>query len=285
MSCRTKQPRCEVRLTHFRFILSSLLLSLATAGCQKSGKPDLVVQARVRTAEVVKSYPHTRIDFTQGLFWDDGTLVESTGIRSRSALLRKRLEDGVQLQRIALDNTYFGEGCTRHGDRIYQLTWKAGKCFVYDAKNFDPVDAFDYEGEGWGITSDGTHLIMSDGTDTLRFVNPEDFTTAHTLTVTYEGQRLPQLNELEWIDGQIYANVWQTTDIAVIDPTSGAVRERIDCAAIFKRAKRLHNKIDVLNGIAWDPDGKRLFVTGKNWPVLFHITLSDVIPPAAPEIP
>ena len=251
--------------------------ALLVAACQRPPPPAApAVKPNTLVPNVVKSHPHQRQDFIQGLVVHDGTFIESTGLKGKSALIRKRIADGVELQRVGLDAQYFGEGCAVHGDRIYQLTWMSGICLVYNLADMAPVDAFKYEGEGWGLSSDGERLIMSDGGSTIVFRDPATFAVTRKLDVTYEGRPLPQLNELEWIDGHVYANVWQTSDIVVIDPESGAVVTRIDCAALVKRATRLNRDAGVLNGIAWDPATGHLFLTGKKWPVLFEVELPAV---------
>ncbi|MGD8397111.1 MAG: glutaminyl-peptide cyclotransferase, partial [Candidatus Eiseniibacteriota bacterium] len=253
------------------------------------------VRMRVATApvygyRVLRTFPHDPQAFTQGLVYHQGELLEGTGIRGESTLRRVALETGAVLQRVDLDDEYFGEGITLFGDRIIQLTWTSRVAFVYDAVTFARVGQFIYPTQGWGITHDGTRLIMSDGTPTLYFRDPETFAELGRITVTDGGVPVQRLNELESIDGEIYANVWQTDLIARISPATGVVLAWIDLTGLLG-GRRFpagpvfdHQEVvqvgaerqDVLNGIAYDPDGDRLFVTGKLWPSLFEI---ELVPP------
>ncbi len=235
----------------------------------------------VQGYEIVATYPHDPAAFTQGLVFDDGVLIESTG-RIPSTLRRVRLADGVVLQKRELDPVYFGEGLTRIGDRLFSLTWQNGTGFVSNAADLSPISNFTYAGEGWGLTDDGTRLILSDGTARLRFLDPDTFAETGTVTVTYGGRPVTRLNELEWIDGQVFANLWMQDLIVRIDPVSGHVVGVIDLTGILPVAERADPADDVLNGIAWDEAGKRLFVTGKNWPKLFEIRLTAPEPAAQP---
>jgi glutamine cyclotransferase len=223
--------------------------------------------------EVVHRYPHDPGAFTQGLEFRNGELLESTG-RYPSTVRRVRLEDGVVLQRRELDARYFGEGLTAFGDRVLTLTWRGGKGFIWGLDDLEPAGEFAYSGEGWGLTHDTTRLILSDGTPTLRFLDPQTLAEIGRVPVTVQGQPLAQLNELEWIEGQVLANVWQTDFIVRIDPTTGRVNGIIDLTGLMPDRSGLDPTNAVLNGIAWDPDGRRLFVTGKNWPTLFEIRLT-----------
>lgn len=222
--------------------------------------------------EVANVYPHDPDAFTQGLIWRDGEFYEGTGLHGRSSLRRVALESGEVLQSVSLPEQYFGEGITLLGDKIYQLTWQSNVGFIYDSESFEVLEEFSYPTEGWGITHDGTQLIMSDGTSTLYFWDPETLETVGQVTVTHEGQPVERLNELEYVDGLVYANVWQTDWILMIDPASGEVQGVIDLSGLLSEDARTGNE-DVLNGIAYDPEGERLFVTGKLWPQLFEIEL------------
>jgi glutamine cyclotransferase len=225
-------------------------------------------------AAVVRRWPHDPTAYTQGLEFHDGALYESTGLEGQSSVRVVNLATGGVVRRVALPAEYFGEGITIFGGRLYQLTWKSGKGFIYDAASLAPRDSFTYVGEGWGLTHDARSLVMSDGTSTLRFLDPATLTVERRLAVTRGGQPVERLNELEWVDGEIYANVWQTDQIARIDPASGAVTGWIDLAGLLSRAERAGaDSVGELNGIAYDPAAKRLFVTGKRWPVLFEIEL------------
>ncbi len=222
--------------------------------------------------EVVAAYPHDREAFTQGLVFDDGALYESTGLNGRSSLRKVNLQTGEVLQRRDIDLQYFAEGLTLFNNHLIQLTWQSNKGFVYDKTTFAPLREWRYPTEGWGLTHDGRQLIMSDGTATLRFLNPETFAVEREVTVTDQGQPVVRLNELEYVRGEVFANVWQTNLIARIDPQSGHVNGWIDLSGLLPPAEQ--QGADVLNGIAYDAAGDRLFVTGKLWPKLFEIKLA-----------
>ena len=223
--------------------------------------------------EIVATYPHDPAAFTQGLEFHDGILLESTG-RHPSSVRRVRLEDGVVLQKRDLDMQFFGEGLTAIGDRILTLTWQGGHGFVWDIDDLEPAGTFSYSGEGWGLTHDETRVILSDGSPSLRFLDPNTLQQTGSVPVTYMGRPLERLNELEFIEGEVWANVWQTNYIVRIDPATGAVTGVIDLTGILPDP--VDNPADdVLNGIAWDSENRRLFVTGKNWPKLFEIRLTE----------
>ncbi|MFA7541111.1 MAG: glutaminyl-peptide cyclotransferase [Lysobacterales bacterium] len=222
--------------------------------------------------QVVNRYPHDRSAFTQGLLYRDGFLYESTGLNGRSSLRKVVLETGAVIRIQRLDRKYFGEGLADWDGSLIQVTWQAGTGFVYDLDTFQEQRQFQYPGEGWGLTADGTRLIMSDGTPQLRFLDPETLAETGRVDVTYEGQPLRGLNELEFIAGRVYANVFPTQTVVMIDPHSGAVTGRVDLTGLLPDSER--GRVDVLNGIAWDADGERVFVTGKLWPTLFEIRLT-----------
>ncbi len=222
--------------------------------------------------EVVKTWPHDRGAFTQGLIVRDGFLYESTGLNGRSSLRKVNLETGEVMQRETVANQYFAEGLTDWKDRLIQITWQSKVGFTYDLKTLKPKAQFNYDGEGWGITHDTKRLIMSDGTSTLRFLDPESFKQTGTLDVTYQGKPLANLNELEFVRGRILANVWQSNSIVVIDPTNGRVTAQIDLPGVLSPEDR-SVAVDVLNGIAYDAKHDRLFITGKLWPKIFEIKL------------
>lgn len=226
----------------------------------------------VQGYKVVKTYPHDTRAFTQGLFFNDGFLFEGTGLEGRSSIRKLDLDTGRVLQEVALPPEVFGEGITQWGDRLIGLTWRDQTAYVLDLKSFKLWRKFSYPGEGWGLTHNGRELVMSDGTAELRFLDPLTFKELRRLKVTADGQPVTQLNELEWVEGEIYANVWQTDRIARIDARTGRVTAWIDLAGILPDDQRL-NADAVLNGIAYDPKTKRLFVTGKLWPKLFEIKL------------
>ncbi|RIH86559.1 glutaminyl-peptide cyclotransferase [Calidithermus roseus] len=219
--------------------------------------------------KLVKMYPHDPAAFTQGLIYHDGFLYEGTGLNGRSEIRKVDLQTGKVLQRQPIPPEYFGEGITLFGGKIYQLTWTSKKGFIYDLATFKQTGSFSYATEGWGLTHDGSQLIMSDGTDRLFFLDPKTLKPVRTVKVTAGGEPVTRLNELEYIQGLIYANVWQTNRIAIINPKDGHVEAWLD----LSRLAMLITKADVLNGIAYDEQGKRLFVTGKLWPYLFEIEL------------
>jgi glutamine cyclotransferase len=221
---------------------------------------------------IVNVYRHDPHAFTQGLVFEEGVFYEGTGLWGESSLRRVEPENGAVLQILSLPKQYFGEGITIWEDRIIQLTWKSRVGFVYDKDSFELLDTFGYPTEGWGITHDGTKLIMSDGSSTLYFWDPETLEEVGRVHVRDDRGPVNMLNELEYVRGKILANVWQTDRIAVIDPETGRVTGWIDLAGLLQPED--HNQqVDVLNGIAYDADGDRLFVTGKWWPKLFEIVL------------
>ena len=224
----------------------------------------------VYTYEIVNSFPHDPTAFTQGLVFKGGVLYEGTGLRGRSELRKVDLLTGDVLQRRNLQANFFGEGLTAFEDRLIQLTWKAGVGFVYDRASFRLLKKFRYSTEGWGITHDGKRLIMSDGTSTLRFLDPKTFAEIGLIEVYDRTDPVNKLNELEYVQGQVFANVWRTDLIARIAPESGRVLGWIDLSGLLKPEDRLPAS-GVLNGIAYDPANDRLFVTGKLWPKLFEI--------------
>lgn len=223
------------------------------------------------TYEVVKVYPHDENAFTQGLVIENGVLYESTGLYGNSSLRRVDLETGKVLQIYALPNQFFGEGITVFGDRIIQLTWRSQTGFVYDKNSFALLREFSYPTEGWGITNDGSQLIMSDGTATLYFLDSETFEKVGQVEVHDGNNPVTNLNELEYINGEVYANIWREERIAIINPQTGQVTGWIDLTGIYTQENRDPNS--VLNGIAYDAEGGRLFVTGKLWSQLFQIKL------------
>jgi glutamine cyclotransferase len=216
-------------------------------------------------AKVIATYPHDRGAYTEGLFYRDGSLFESTGMEGASTIRQVDLKTGVVRRKVATPASEFGEGIVDNGDQIVSLTWKNGHGYRWSLGAFKRLGTFDYTGEGWALTKDARHLIMSDGTPVLRFLDPKTLRVVKRLRVTADGNPVANLNELEYVDGEILANV-----IARIDPASGHVIGWIDVSALTKRADAGGGDA-VANGIAWDAKGRRLFVTGKNWPVLFEI--------------
>ncbi|MBL0164011.1 MAG: glutaminyl-peptide cyclotransferase [Xanthomonadales bacterium] len=222
--------------------------------------------------EIIKTWPHDRGAFTQGLIYRDGFLYESTGLNGRSSLRKVNLETGEVVQHESVDKEYFAEGLTDWKNQLIQITWQSKTGFTYNLKTFKRSGQFSYSGEGWGITHDSKRLIMSDGTSSLRFLDPKTFAQTGILDVTYQGKPLANLNELEFVRGRIFANVWQSNSIVVIDPANGRVTAQLDLPGLLNAEDR-SIAVDVLNGIAYDTKKDRLFVTGKLWPKLFEIRL------------
>ncbi len=222
--------------------------------------------------KIVNVYPHDSAAFTQGLIYQDGLLWESTGQYGTSSLRKVELKTGKVLKLIPVPREYFAEGMTVCHNKVFQLTWQNNKGFIYDPTDFNKLGEFRYDGEGWGLTHDADSLIMSDGTNQLRFIDPETFAVRRTVSVFENGQPLNELNELEYVKGEIFANVWQTDRVVRIDPRDGRLTGTIDLSGLLPGADR-DAETDVLNGIAYDEHGDRLFVTGKNWPKLFEIRL------------
>jgi glutamine cyclotransferase len=228
----------------------------------------------VYSYEVVAEYPHDPEAFTQGLVIEDGVLVEGTGLRGLSTLREVDLETGQVRRMITLSDTLFGEGVTVLDGRIYQLTWQENVGLIYDRESFDLLQIFTYPTEGWGLTHDGELLIMSDGTATLTYRDPQTLEPVRTVQVVAGQEPVTWLNELEYVEGEVWANVWQTDHIARIDPDSGQVVGWIDLTGLLGPEDR-SGSVDVLNGIAYDDEADRLIVTGKRWPKLFEITVES----------
>jgi glutamine cyclotransferase len=228
--------------------------------------------------KIVHTYPHDPDAFTQGLLYYEGFLYEGTGLYGKSSLRKVELTTGKVVQRLDLPAAYFGEGITLWKDKLIQLTWQSRIGFVYDRATFQQLRTFTYSREGWGITHDGKRLIMSDGSSTLYFWDPETFKEIGHLDVDDKGKSVPDLNELEYIRGEIYANVWQTDRIARISPSTGHVLGWIDLPGLLPE----RSQDAVLNGIAYDAKQNRLFITGKKWPKLFEIEMPGMPPPKAP---
>lgn len=224
---------------------------------------------------VINTYPHDPNAFTQGLVYLDGIFYEGTGLYGRSSLRKVALDTGQVLQQHDLDETFFGEGIAVLGDEIYQLTWQNGVGFIYDRETFAEKRRFSYTTEGWGLTHDGEHLIMSDGTPIIYFRDPATLEEVRRITVTVSGEPVMRLNELEYIDGKILANVWQTDYMLRIDPATGVVDGIYDFTGLLAQAPPSTSTTapDVLNGVAYDRENDRFFVTGKLWPALFEVEL------------
>ena len=258
--------------------LSRSAVPIVLIGCAASFGPLLGAQSKPSKAPVsgyriVKTYPHDRSAFTQGLQFVDGVLYEGTGQNGQSGIRKVKLETGEILQQQPLDSKYFGEGITVFGDTIVQLTWQSEIGFVYDKATFKQIKSFTYQGEGWGLTHDGSRLIMSDGDarGALRFLDPKTLKETGRVIVKDNGLPVKNLNELEFVKGEILANIWQTPRIARISLKTGEVTGWIDLTGLLNPNEAAG--ADVLNGIAYDAAGDRLFVTGKYWPKLFEIKI------------
>jgi glutaminyl-peptide cyclotransferase len=221
---------------------------------------------------VVHAYPHDREAFTQGLQVVDGAFYEGTGLNGKSSIRKVKIDTGEVLQKRDVPAQYFGEGITVRGNSLFQLTWQSGVAFVYDRQTFAPKGQFKYSGEGWGLTQDKAGLIMSDGSEFLRFLDPATFAERRRLRVTAAGAPLKNLNELEYVNGEVFANVWQTDYVARIDPDTGKVNGYIDFRGLLSTRER--EATDVMNGIAYDEATDRLFITGKLWPRVFEVRIT-----------
>lgn len=228
------------------------------------------------TYEVVHRWPHARDAFTEGLVYRNGDMLESDGLYGQSTLRDVDLRTGRIEKELAIPPQYFAEGLAVIGDKAYQLTWRSQVGFIYDAGTFQKLGEFHYQGEGWGLTNEGSLLVMSDGTSRIRFIDPADFHLVRSIQVTARGRPVSNVNELEWVRGEIFANVWETDQVIRIDPSDGKVRGVIDFSGLLPPLERVPGT-DVLNGIAYDAARGRLFVTGKNWPEIFEVR---IIPPA-----
>lgn len=247
--------------------LAVLLVCQVLAACDGAGHHEPAGY------EETAHFPHDQTAFTEGIVSADSILLESTGRYGRSELRRVDLHSGRVLASRALPANRFGEGLALLNGRLYQLTWKAGIAYTYDAATLTPGDSFHYTGEGWGLATDGTNLIMSDGSDSLRVLLPATFQVQRVIHVRYQDAPLYQLNELEYVDGELLANVYQTNWVVRIDPATGVVREAIDFSDLYQNRPAL---ADVMNGIALAPDGRQLLLTGKLWPVLFQVQLRSL---------
>ena len=250
-----------------------LVMALTTvAACA----PAAVAQrqsAPVHGFRVVATFPHDPNAFTQGLVFADGEFYESTGLNGESSVRRVEIVTGKVLQELKVPEEYFAEGLALVGDELLQLTWQHQRGFVYDRKTFKQKRTFAYKNEGWGIAYDASGgLVMSDGSDTLTFLDPKTQAAIKTIRVRDAGQPVPQLNELEWVDGEIWANVWTTDRVARISPNTGEVNAWLDLSTLWPRHLR-QPPADVLNGIAYDKATRRIFVTGKKWPLVYQIAV------------
>ena len=247
-------------------VLAATLSAILATGACRGAVP-------VYTYAIVHTYPHDVHAFTEGLLYHNGVLYESTGLERQSTIRKVRLETGEVLQKIAIPPQYFGEGLVIWNRQLISLTWKSHVGFVFDLATLKLQRKFHYEGEGWALTHDDTQLIMSDGTADLRRLDPLTLRETGRIHVTLDGQPISNVNELEWVKGEIYANVWQSNFLLRIDPATGHVLGVIDLTGLLADNYRVPGETDVLNGIAYDAEHDRLFVTGKNWPKLFEIRL------------
>jgi glutamine cyclotransferase len=260
-----------------KFILPLTILSLVLAACSGSKKETPVAQSDEMTYSLQRTWPHDVKAFTQGLVIDKGLLYESTG-EADSWVGIVDVNTGIADKKVDHKGKYFGEGITILNNKLYHITWKSQTGFVYSLPDFTTLKTFSYATEGWGITHNGINLIMSDGSDKLYFLDSLTLEVRRTLKVTHKGEPLQQLNELEYIDGYVFANIWQTNRIAQIDPITGKVKAFLDLSQLASQARVINAQVDVLNGIAWHPGSRLLLVTGKYWPLIYILKIGD--PPA-----
>lgn len=259
----------------------SLVLFLSLTNCQSGSvaNPSTEKKPEVETValysyEVVHTWPHDAQAFTQGLVFHDGKLLESTGQIGSSSLRSVELETGKVIRKIDISSPYFAEGITLLGGKIYQLTWQHERGFIYDSESLKRIGEFPYQGEGWGLTNDGQSLILSDGTNRIRFIDPVNFRVTKTIAVSDKGTPVSRINELEYIKGEIFANIWHDDRIARVDGHTGKVVGWVNLQGLLPK-NDVDNEEAVLNGIAYDESQDRLFVTGKLWPKLFEIRIKQ----------
>jgi glutamine cyclotransferase len=259
-------PGRSLPMTRSILIALPLVVGIPLMAYQTAQKPAPVERLRV---QVIRSYPHDRAAFTQGLLLDGGRLFESTGQVGSSSLREVELTTGRVIRKVDVPPPVFAEGLAVAGDNLIQLSWQNGRALVYDKRTFARAGEFSYKGEGWGLCTSGQELVMSDGSSVLTFRRMKDFSVIRTLPVTMDGQRLEQLNELECVGGDVYANVWMRDLIVRIDQKTGRVTQRIDAPNLLSPIER--QGVDVLNGIAYDPSDQTFLITGKLWPKLFRV--------------
>ncbi|MFA7463913.1 MAG: glutaminyl-peptide cyclotransferase [Syntrophales bacterium] len=257
---------------NLRYSVMSFLAVLMFAGTPECVHPDSCPEPVIRHIRVIRFLPHDPDAFTQGLAFDGGFFYEGTGRHGQSTLRKVDPETGRVVRLHRLKTVYFGEGISVAGDRIVQLTWRSGKGFIYDKETLMETGGFSYHGEGWGLAFDGSRFIMSDGSSVLRYLDARTLRKVRTLEVRSGTRRQYNLNELEYVNGRIFANIWGSDRIAVISPRSGCVQAWIDLSPLRQRVG-FDCRAEVLNGIAYDKDGDRLYVTGKNWPRIFEIEI------------
>lgn len=249
-----------------RSVIAAVLMSFFLLSCSDA-------KVKMYGIEVVAEYPHDTDAYTQGLYFDEGKLYESTGLHGKSTFRKVDLESGEVIKRLDFDKKYFVEGSVRFKDNIYILTWDSRIAFVYDAKTLEYKSSWKYPREGWGLTTDGRQLIASDGSANLYFLD-ENFAQKDKKLVTIENRPVRWLNELEYIDGKVWANVYTTDEIVIINPKTGKVEGVVDCRGLLPKSLRKPST-DVLNGIAYNPDTRKIYLTGKNWPKLYEIKLVE----------
>jgi glutaminyl-peptide cyclotransferase len=275
-------PRGSRRSTMLMFALAAIAIAVVVVVLlPRNGTPGEplpgIPGAPLQPVEQVRAYPHDTLAFTQGLEFHGGSLYESTGRYGESGVREVELETGRVIRRVDLAHHHFGEGLTILDGRVYQLTWQDGIGYVYDLETFAPVGTFEYSGEGWGLANDGQHLIMSDGSDQLRYLDPQTFQVVRVVAVRDGTLPVHRLNELEWVHGEIWANVWHSEHVARIDPRTGRVIAWLDLSGLIPAHHRPQDAEAVLNGIAWDREGDRLFVTGKLWPYVYEIRVPALL--------
>ena len=249
-----------------RSVIAAVLMSFFLLSCSDA-------KVKVYGIEVVAEYPHDTDAYTQGLYFDEGKLYESTGLHGKSTFRKVDFESGEVIKRLDFDKKYFVEGSVRFKDNIYILTWDSRIAFVYDAKTLEYKSSWKYPRDGWGLTTDGRQLIASDGSANLYFLD-ENFAQKDKKLVTIENRPVRWLNELEYIDGKVWANVYTTDEIVIINPKTGKVEGVVDCRGLLPKSLRKPST-DVLNGIAYNPDTRKIYLTGKNWPKLYEIKLVE----------
>ena len=249
-----------------RSVIAAVLMSIFLLSCSDA-------KVKMYGIEVVAEYPHDTDAYTQGLYFDEGKLYESTGLHGKSTFRKVDLESGEVIKRLDFDKKYFVEGSVRFKDNIYILTWDSRIAFVYDAKTLEYKSSWKYPREGWGLTTDGRQLIASDGSANLYFLD-ENFAQKDKKLVTIENRPVRWLNELEYIDGKVWANVYTTDEIVIINPKTGKVEGVVDCRGLLPKSLRKPST-DVLNGIAYNTDTRKIYLTGKNWPKLYEIKLVE----------
>ncbi|MFI3330443.1 MAG: glutaminyl-peptide cyclotransferase [Rikenellaceae bacterium] len=251
-----------------------IFLTLTLLSCSNKSVKTENISTPVYGYKIINTYPHSTSAYTQGLIWQDSVLIEGTGIYMNSKLKRVNLNSGVASQEISLKSQYFGEGITQIDNKIYQLTWRENTMFIYDSKTFEKISEHKYQGEGWGLTTDDTYIYMSSGNNIIQVLDATTLELVRQIEVTNQGNKVQYLNELEWIEGEIWANIYTTDLIVRIDPCSGNVNSIINFQGLLPDKEKTPNT-DVLNGIAYDKENKRIFVTGKNWSKLFEIEITN----------